>query len=795
MSFDRIQLNSEFNGNPEGAYDFFVANSTWYELPQGGSAIIYILILKRGIVSPYTTLAGIPINKILVKISIIDENKNYYYHGNPVFMQTIKNIQGISKLDFTNEVDIQRYVVEQTLQFNNPLSAIILCSNILQAPDSKLSFLQTIYNDNLGKKNRANIIAGGIATPLCGMVAMEYVESMTSVGRVLGEFIDVRWGERMDPNHISGYIGDRVEYSEEVSAILAVFIHNLILLASIGIAHGDGHIDNGLAKNIEQNKNKTKKLSLSELIESIEVLILDFGRSKRITPEEQAEVERLLANFRKWMSLNSLKKLVFYIMKLNDIIFRERITGHSDEVFFKFIFDAYAWFVDERILAKILPHIIEADRQYMIKLLQQKKSSTSLILPFPSSGFPSQNFLVLDPNFAAVCIASSSTQKEKRKTESDDTHDTQLFKSSASSDSPESESSQSSVSSTESDKAKRDKIAEGRRLLQIAIDSGQYSFSPPLTKKTFEKELKARFPVAYKLLIGNERHGYKDDTEDDRLINLADVNASKRPGHSTDSQALLIALIYPNFFPEPMKGGAASPSQLEPELQQIIPVKPEPELQQIIPVKPEYKLQLINLEPVKPEPELQQIIPVKPEYKLQQIILEPVKPEDKTFAEWRDAIYKKYTEPNAAKREEYYSKLTPFAILIHVMVCCGLFGPLTSGQYINVDESHPQYNQLNSIAAAFSTMNNGYISMTRMRLETMMPSLGNRSVSAVDPTMVNVDVDNTKSINLEEANALEAYGGKPKRQTKRLGKRRKNKKKTWKTKKNKKKTWKTKKNK
>jgi hypothetical protein len=746
MSFNRIQLNSEFNGNPEGAYDFFVANSTWHELPQGGSAIIYILILKRGIVSPYTTLAGIPINKILVKISIIDEIPKYYYHGNPDSMQTIKNIQGISDTDFTNEVDNQRLVVERTLQLNNPLSPIILFSNILQAPDSKLRFLQTIYNDNHKKKIKANIIAGGIAIPLCGMVAMEYVESMTSVGRVLGEFIHVRWGERMDPNHIVGYIDDRVgvDYSEEVSAILAVFIHNLILLALIGIAHGDGHIDNGLSKNIEQNKNKnkTKKLSLSELIESIEVLIIDFGRSKRITSEQQVEVERLLAKFRRLMSLNSLKNLVNYIMKLNDIIFRERITGHSDEVFFKFIFDAYAWFIDERILAKILPHIIEADRQYMIKLQQQEKSSVSLlILPFPSSSFPSQNFLVLDPNFAAVCIALSSTQKEKRKPDSDDAHNTQLFKLSALSDSPESESSQSSVSSTESEKEKSDKIAEGRRLLQTAIDSGEYL---GLTKE----RLKAKFSVAYKLL--KDRFYYEDSTTDGRLIDLVDVNESKRTGYLEDSQALLIALIYPNFFPpeEPRKGGAASPSQLQPELQQIIshPVKQ-----------------------VKPEPELQQII------------LEPVKPEDKTFAEWRDAIYKKYTEPNAAKREEYYSNLTPFAILIHVMVCCGLFGPLTSGQYINVAESHPQYNQLNSIAAAFSTMNNGYISMTRMRLETMMPSLGKRSVSAVDPTMVNVDVDNTKSINLEEANALnaleanalEANGGKTK---KRLGKRRKTKK-------------------
>jgi hypothetical protein len=273
--------------------------------------------------------------------------------------------------------------------------------------------------------------------------------------------------------------------------------------------------------------------------------------------------------------------------------------------------------------------------------------------------------------------------------------------SSASSNTPESVLSLASSRSSDSPEIKKSKIAEGRRLLQAAIDSGEYS---GLTKE----RLKAKFKDGYNLLIGNQRHSYKDYTTDDRLINLAEVNP-ERPDHLVDSQSLLIALIYPNFFrPLPnSKGGAASPSQLQ----------PEPELQQII---------------------LKQ---VKPEYKLQQIILEPVKPDDKTFAEWRDAIYETYTEPNAVKREEYYSNLTPFAILIHVMVCCGLFGPLSSGKYIDVNESHPQYNRLNSIAAAFSTMNNGYISMTRMRLETMMPkgeALGNRTVSKVGPTVSKV---------------------------------------------------------
>lgn len=164
MSLDRIQLTSEYIGRPDEAYDYFLENSTWHELQQGGSAIIYILTLNRGIVSPYTTLAGTPINKILVKISIveedkIDKDKNYYYHGDPNYIQTIKNIQGISRVDFDNEVNNQRLAVERTLQFNNPLSPIILYSFISRQPDPRLRFLRTIYNDNLGKTNRFNILA------------------------------------------------------------------------------------------------------------------------------------------------------------------------------------------------------------------------------------------------------------------------------------------------------------------------------------------------------------------------------------------------------------------------------------------------------------------------------------------------------------------------------------------------------------------------------------------------------------------------------------------------------------
>ena len=164
-----------------------------------------------------------------------------------------------------------------------------------------------------------------------------------------------------------------------------------------------------------------------------------------------------------------------------------------------------------------------------------------------------------------------------------------------------------------------------------------------------------------------------------------------------------------------------------------------------------------------------------------------------TFAEWRDAIYEIYTEPDAEKREEYYSNLSPFAILIHVMVCCGLFGPLSSGQYINVDESRPQYNQLNSIAAAFSTMNNGYISMAKLQLETLLvgSKVGSKVDSNVEPTVAVEEVNTKPAINNELfGSELVEVGGrqtrrkrKTRRQTrrKRFGRRKTNKRITRKT--------------
>ena len=93
-----------------------------------------------------------------------------------------------------------------------------------------------------------------------------------------------------------------------------------------------------------------------------------------------------------------------------------------------------------------------------------------------------------------------------------------------------------------------------------------------------------------------------------------------------------------------------------------------------------------------------------------------------TFAEWRNEVYKIYTNPNIEEKNAYYQEQTPFTILTHLMVCCGLFGPLKEGKYIDVkeEENKELYDKLNSIAAAFVTMNKGYLSMSNIKMQLMI---------------------------------------------------------------------------
>jgi hypothetical protein len=126
-----------------------------------------------------------------------------------------------------------------------------------------------------------------------------------------------------------------------------------------------------------------------------------------------------------------------------------------------------------------------------------------------------------------------------------------------------------------------------------------------------------------------------------------------------------------------------------------------------------------------------------------------------TFADWRNEVYKIYTNPNVEERNAFYQEQTPFNILTHLMVCCGLFGPLKSGMYIDVkeEENKELYDKLNSIAAAFLTINNGYLSMSNVKTQLMIEDAKKASVS--------VPVNEKVEVQLEGPTVEVSQPGKP----------------------------------
>ena len=127
-----------------------------------------------------------------------------------------------------------------------------------------------------------------------------------------------------------------------------------------------------------------------------------------------------------------------------------------------------------------------------------------------------------------------------------------------------------------------------------------------------------------------------------------------------------------------------------------------------------------------------------------------------TFTEWRNEVYDIYTNPNVEERNAFYQEQTPFTILTHLMVCCGLFGPLKAGSmYIDVkeEENKELYDKLNSSADAFLTINNGYLSMSNVKTQLMIEDAKKASVS--------VPVNEKVEVQLEGPTVEVSQPGKP----------------------------------
>jgi hypothetical protein len=123
----------------------------------------------------------------------------------------------------------------------------------------------------------------------------------------------------------------------------------------------------------------------------------------------------------------------------------------------------------------------------------------------------------------------------------------------------------------------------------------------------------------------------------------------------------------------------------------------------------------------------------------------------KIFADWRDEVYNIFTQPDDIKNA-YYQTQTPFTILTHIMVCSGLFGPLTSGKYIDVkeEENKELHDKLNLIAGAFVTMNNGYLSMSNVKMQLMIEDAKKTTITTVEKVVEGPTVEVREDIDIDK---------------------------------------------
>jgi len=761
MKAGGITLDPEYAGRPDDAHFFFEGNAIIREvLSNGASGIVYISELNEDIESPYVSfdhrMEFQKVNSIVAKFVPLHNNKD----KSKLYLINGIEMRSTSDDEFNKEINIQTKIIEKTQAYLDPIGPSILYKNKITA--DKLTLLnnaeiQLITYDVQGLAVYRPVSKKDIT---CGIIFMELLSDMETLYTVLRENMRLP-DNTMNPEIIITCINT----APKKKKALAHYVFLLIQLSSNGFIHCDPHTNNVLLSHTGEAK------------------LLDFGRSEEITENKKKEVNRLISDFRHDNAVENLKKLVDYIQSLNMPVFKDAIMRDplSDETimqheynnsikftdlektkwrdsyrqdswdeFVAVVEKFYGWFTNDAILSLIFMDVADLFRDN-----ESKQSATlskcQTVLGLNPYIIPPENLyevvvvklpssidfinMVLGYTLGIPHPGLETSKKQKQESVRLAQESVRLAQ--------EAEDARLARVAQVEQEAREEQKARALKHIEIIKD-----FEPPSGE--WEPDTLSRAKLTYEMYRTNF-----DQLLDEliRLLNITDDSQDQE-----EINVITEAIIYleeqqtKNQNQKRRIGGAVSQGQQ----QWVREITPSSEKKQNnIDTKKEIQSKLNEL------------------LKIKEKMAE-------TFAEWRDAIYEIYTEPDAEKREEYYSNLTPFAILIHVMVCCGLFGPLSSGQYINVDESHPQYNQLNSIAAAFSTMNNGYISMAKLQLETLLvgSNVDSKVDSKVEPTVA-VEEVNTKLISPAINNELfgselvEEVGGRKTRRKRKTRRQRK----------------------
>jgi len=735
---------------PELLFNHFIEKSDISFLTTGGFGIILKLTLHVGNRSPYVSFDcdnfARPVMTLIVKISLSllqdSENVHYTYGNNNTKIDFVK------QAEFQKEINIQKDIVEKTLKYLNPISPCIVFSsvNYVNSKIIDLSLFRFFKSVYLPNKIKPEISSFNPETVIYSIIAMESMENMYSVYSLFGlhnqHFYPIyRNDNKHDPNeHMMTFNNDPIK-----QLYIANYVYKLIQLALIGYVHGDFHIGNVL---INTPGNST--------------VLIDFGRAEKITPEQKNNVDVLFNLFINIKNLETLQSLIDYIFNLNHPIFQKEIGDdilsnpdvnpnsahyiYADKELSETVEKTYGWFKNPDILQKILGnilniynHVTNLDRIIYTKSVELLNStgisSNTSQIEFSSS----TDFL---KTLLTVCAQKDNNIFK-------DTVDTERQRLEEAERQRLIEAEQQRLIEAETEQQRLiEAETERQRQIQfhLVVDqTARHHIINPPTIVSFNLEVLEQIAHLYNL------SQLKLFQEIKRLLILTNNDITD------DIRNLIYTIGYLQKYSgqRPDFGGAVPALTTEYSLNQLT--------------------QQSKKDPNKNDnnKKIQATIS-----KIKQIQTDMAK----IFAEWRDTIYDIYTNPNKEERDAYYQEQTPFTILTHLMVCSGLFGPLKEGSmYIDVkeEENKDLYDKLNSIAAAFVTMNNGYLSMSNVKMQLMIEDAQkatitvdvNKKIEIEGPTVKvtqNSDPDKllteTTVVRREE---IAAFGGNPKRSRKR----------------------------
>ena len=668
-----IALHPDYIGRPEEAYTYFCTNSIVILLTTGSSGLIFKLTLNPDIISPYVKFDHNVVfsnaTTILVKVVVLYPDRNNYFYLN-------NKITTITTEDFTKEVVIHKEIIESSQQYLDPLGPSILFDTQYRA--SEIPFLMEF-------RDIGNLVLDKSIIN-CGVIVMEIPERMDTVYNNLQSFlpknssIDTR---KMNPTTILSLINK--SFSDETIIIqkkmIAYCICLLIELGENGFGHGDYHLGNFLA-NITETK------------------MIDFGRSVKITEDEKDEIIRLKARFMDTSNLSHLKQLVDYIQKLNtDKVFihffkndrpddyvsrskqtKDLIDAKIDRDFNTTILNFYGWFTDPTILELVKDDVLLAFDEKQAKKRETMRKCQGL-LGLERYMTPEELTRTIHSSEIFINIVLKYTGGIQ---------DPQIeaFKEAKS---REAEAREAEAREAEAREAESRYRLETERVEEAAREDSKKRKNITEEANNFLQEKKLTLNDCYLHYNSSldELKNAMDGESDDILQEILRMTIEKFSDPDPDPNSKRL---------KSETGGAKLPLNDQPVL---------------LTIKEDFKKNKDKEIQLK----MDEILKIKEDM-------------NNIFAKWRDTVYDIYTDTTEA-RNEFYQMQTPFNILVHVMVCCGLFGPLTSRKYIDVKETENKelHDQLNLIAEAFSTMNNGYISMFKLQLQTMMGKTHNTSLN------------------------------------------------------------------